>query len=149
LQRNKVKLIVDFVDLIQSVDTLRLAEEIDQKAEAAGKIQDVLVQVNVALEESKFGLAEADVTTFLRQVADLENLRVKGLMNIAPFLADPREVYPLFVEMKSLFDDIKKESIPGIEMQYLSMGMTHDFEVAIEAGSNMVRIGTGIFAGTS
>jgi pyridoxal phosphate enzyme (YggS family) len=145
LQRNKVKQIVGFVDLIQSVDSLRLAEEIDKRAREKNKVQNILVQVNIAEEETKFGLRKKDIKSFLKEISNFKNLKVKGLMTIAPLVSDPKEVYPIFVEMKRLFEDLKRDKIPGIEMEYLSMGMTNDFEVAIEAGANMIRIGTGIF----
>lgn len=149
LQRNKVKLIIDFVDLIQSVDSLRLAEEIDRRARERGKVQNILVQVNMAQEETKFGLRKEDVRSFLKEISGFKNLKVKGLMTIALLVSDPREVRPIFDEMKRLFEDLKRDKIPGIEMEYLSMGMTNDFEVAIEAGANMIRIGTAIFSNVS
>jgi len=145
LQRNKVKQIVSFADLIQSVDSLRLAEEINARAGRIGKVQNILVQVNIAEEDAKFGLRADEVRSFLVEISEFKNLRVKGLMTIAPFVIHAAEVHPLFVEMKSLFDEVEKAEIKGVEMKYLSMGMTNDFEIAIEAGANMVRIGTGIF----
>lgn len=149
LQRNKVKLIIDFVDLIQSVDSLRLAREIDQRARGKGKIQEILVQVNVAQEETKFGLKKAEVLQLVREISRFNNLKIKGLMTIAPLVTDPQEVRPVFAEASAIFEDAKREGIPGVELEYLSMGMTNDFEVAIEAGANMVRIGTGIFGKAS
>lgn len=149
LQRNKVKSVIGFVDLIHSVDSARLAEEIDRRAQEIGKIQDILVQVNIADEETKFGVSKEDTKGLLEEIVNLRNVKVKGLMNIAPFAIDSKEVRAVFAEMKMLFEDLKKMGIPAIEMEYLSMGMTHDFEVAIEAGSNMVRIGTGIFSSVS
>jgi len=149
LQRNKVKMIIDFVDLIQSVDSLKLVEEINKRAREIAKIQEILVQVNIAEEEAKFGLEKGEVERFLRQIASLDNVKVKGLMNIAPLVEDTQKVKPVFSEMKMLYDDLRRKRIPGIELEYLSMGMTNDFEVAVESGANMVRIGTGIFATAS
>lgn len=146
LQRNKVKLIIDFVDLIQSVDSLKLVEEIDRRAREKGKTQNILVQVNTAKEEAKYGLGKEEVEGFLRRATAFSNVKVNGLMNIAPFVADSREARPVFNEMKMLFEELKETNIPGIELEYLSMGMTNDFEVAIESGANMIRIGTGIFS---
>ncbi len=149
LQRNKVKMIIDFVDLIQSVDSLKLVEEIDKRAREIAKIQEILVQVNIAEEEAKFGLEKGEVERFLREIGSLDNVKVKGLMNVAPLVEDVQKVKPVFSEMKMLYDDLRRKRIPGIELEYLSMGMSNDFEVAVEFGANMVRVGRGIFATTS
>lgn len=145
LQRNKVKYIVDKVKLIHSVDSIRLAEKIDEEAKKKGVVVPVLVQVNPALEESKFGLTVEELESFLVDIKDLENIKVKGLMTIAPFVVDPEENRQYFSMMHQLFVDIKHKNIDNIYMEILSMGMTNDFEVAIEEGSTLVRIGTGIF----
>ncbi|MCX8129969.1 MAG: YggS family pyridoxal phosphate-dependent enzyme [Clostridia bacterium] len=145
LQTNKVKYIVDKVALIHSVDRIDLAREIDLRAKKAGKILDILVQINVAGEESKFGLSSEESLEFIKNVSKFDNISVKGLMTIAPLVQNQEEVRPVFRELRKIFIDIKRENIDNINMDYLSMGMSNDFEVAIEEGSNMVRIGTAIF----
>lgn len=145
LQTNKVKYIIDKVALIHSVDSIALAEEISKRAERAGLIKDVLVQVNVAEEESKFGITYEETDGFVRQLSLLQGIRVKGLMTIAPYFEDTELVRPVFRQLKGKFDQLKAADIPNVEMKYLSMGMTNDYILAIEEGSNMVRIGTGIF----
>jgi len=145
LQTNKVKYIIDKVALIHSVDSLDLAEEIDKRAKKAGIVKDVLVQVNVAQEDTKFGIEYKDTEVFMRQLSKLEGVRVKGLMTIAPYSEDPEQVRPVFRQLKEMYDTLVAAGIDNIDMKYLSMGMTNDYKVAIEEGSNMVRIGTGIF----
>ncbi|MCX7746661.1 MAG: YggS family pyridoxal phosphate-dependent enzyme [Clostridia bacterium] len=145
LQTNKVKYIIDKISMIHSVDRMELAQEIDKKALKAGKVMDVLVQVNVAGEESKFGISPDTTLDFVKRLSSFQNLRVRGLMTVAPFVDDPEEIRGVFRELNKIFIDIKKENIDNIYMDYLSMGMSNDFEVAIEEGSNMVRIGTAIF----
>jgi pyridoxal phosphate enzyme (YggS family) len=147
LQRNKVKYIIGKANLIHSVDSLRLAEEIDRKSGEAGIITDVLVQVNAAREESKFGVLLEDTPGLVKEVSDrYTNIRVMGLMNIAPAADNPEDVRRVFRSMKVLFDEMATDmSGEKIDMKWLSMGMTHDFEVAIEEGANIVRVGTGIF----
>lgn len=145
LQTNKVKYIIDKVKLIHSVDSISLAEEISKRAQKAGLIKDVLVQVNVAREESKFGIEYEDTDSFVRQLSVLPGIRVKGLMTIAPYYEDAELVRPVFRKLREKFDQLSKEDIPNVEMKYLSMGMTNDYRIAIEEGSNMIRIGTGIF----
>lgn len=145
LQRNKVKYIIDKVNLIHSVDSLKLAEEINQRAKKNNKIMEVLVQVNVAREESKFGIFVEECVDFINKLSQLPYIKVKGLMTIAPHSPDPENVRPIFKELKKLSIDIKRKNYDNIDMDYLSMGMSGDFEVAIEEGSNIVRIGTGIF----
>lgn len=145
LQTNKVKYIIDKVKLIHSLDSFRLADEIQKQAFKAGRVVDVLVQINISGEESKFGIAPQHVEEFLREIACKPNIKVKGLMTIAPLVENPEEVRCYFKEMKKIFIDIKRKSIDNICMDYLSMGMSNDFEVAIQEGSNMVRIGSAIF----
>ncbi|WP_213995912.1 YggS family pyridoxal phosphate-dependent enzyme [Tepidanaerobacter syntrophicus] len=145
LQRNKVKIALELFSLIQSLDSFALAEEIQKRARQMQKNVDVLVQINIGLEKTKYGINPADAESFIESVASLENLNVKGLMAIAPFKENPEDVRPYFREMRSIFERIKQKSIKNVEMKYLSMGMSNDFEVAIEEGSNMVRIGTAIF----
>ncbi|HOS70691.1 MAG TPA: YggS family pyridoxal phosphate-dependent enzyme, partial [Bacillota bacterium] len=145
LQTNKVKYIIDKVALIHSVDSIGLAEEISKRAEKAGLVKDVLVQVNVAQEETKFGIEYDDTDSFVERLSGFSGIRVKGLMTIAPYYDDAELARPVFRQLKEKFDMLAAAGIPNINMKYLSMGMTNDYKVAIEEGSNMVRIGTGIF----
>jgi pyridoxal phosphate enzyme, YggS family len=145
LQTNKVKYIIDKVKMIHSLDRIELAEEIQKRAKIAGRIIDVLVQVNIAEEESKFGMKKEMVYDFLKKASKYSNIKVKGLMTIAPLAENPEDVRWVFRELGKLHIDIMRENIDNIDMDYLSMGMSNDFEVAIEEGSNMVRIGTAIF----
>lgn len=145
LQRNKVKYIVDKAELIHSVDSIRLAETIDKEAAKKGVVANILLEVNMAREESKFGLMPEDVIDFLKGVVRFQNIKVQGLMTIAPFVADPEENRIHFANLRKLSVDIRKEKVNNVNMSILSMGMTNDFEVAIEEGATMVRIGTAIF----
>jgi len=145
LQTNKVKYIIDRVKMIHSLDSLELAEEIQKRAEKAGRCVDVLVQVNVSSEKTKFGVKQEETLELVRKLSRMGNIKVKGLMTIAPLAEDPESVRWVFSGLRKLFIDIKKENIDNIDMDYLSMGMSNDFEVAIEEGANMVRIGTAIF----
>lgn len=145
LQRNKVKYIIDKVDLIHSVDSIRLAESIDKEAEKKGVIANILIEVNVAKEDTKFGLMPEEVDDFIEQIKKLEHICVKGLMTIAPFVSDPEENRPIFARLRELSVDIGKKNVDNISMSVLSMGMTNDYQVAIEEGATMVRVGTGIF----
>ena len=145
LQRNKVKYIVDKVALIHSVDTVRLAKQISQEAVKAGVTVQILLEVNVAREESKFGFMEEEVEEAVREIAAFPNIQIVGLMTIAPFVADPEENRIYFKKLHQLCVDINKKNIDNIRMSELSVGMTGDYEVAIEEGATMVRVGTGIF----
>ncbi|MDO5411277.1 MAG: YggS family pyridoxal phosphate-dependent enzyme [Lachnospiraceae bacterium] len=146
LQRNKVKYIVDKACLIHSVDSVRLAEEIQKEAVKKGVSKvPVLIEVNMAQEDSKDGISAQETEALVRAIAELPNLQVRGLMTIAPFVDDPEENRVHFRAMRNLRDRLKALNIPGTEMEELSMGMTNDFEVAIEEGSTMVRVGTAIF----
>ena len=145
LQRNKVKYVVDKACLIHSVDSLRLAETISQEAQKKGIAVPVLIEVNVAEEESKFGVKVEETEELIRQISGLPGIRVQGLMTIAPFVEDPEENRTVFSKLKKLYVDIKEKNIDNVSMNVLSMGMTNDYEVAIEEGATMVRVGTGIF----
>ena len=146
LQTNKVKYIIDKVVMIHSVDSVKLAQEIDKRAAAAGRTMDVLLQVNAAHEESKFGLDPKDVPGVMQEIlAVCPNVRIRGLMHIAPWTEDPEEVRPYFKEVKDLFDTLSAVDHPNADFRYLSMGMSHDFETAIEEGANIIRVGTSIF----
>ncbi len=145
LQRNKVKYIIDRVELIHSVDSFRLAEEINIQAKKKGIVVPILVEVNIAAEESKFGVDREDAIELVRQIATLDALAIKGLMTIAPYVVDSEENRPYFRKIRDLAVDIEAENIDNVSMNVLSMGMTGDYQVAIEEGSTMVRVGTGIF----
>lgn len=145
LQRNKVKSIIDSVSLIHSVDSIRLAQKIDEEAKKQHKIQDILVEVNIALEESKDGFQKKDIFSFIQDASELDNIRIRGLMTVAPIVENPEENRCYFRELKKLMVDMKSKNIDNVTMDVLSMGMTGDYEVAIEEGATMVRVGTGIF----
>ncbi|MBQ8318170.1 MAG: YggS family pyridoxal phosphate-dependent enzyme [Lachnospiraceae bacterium] len=145
LQTNKVKYIVDKACLIHSVDSLKLAKEIDKEAAKKSVICDILVQVNVANEDTKFGLELEDTAKLVEDISKLPNVRIKGLMTIAPFVDNPEDNRGYFSQLKQLSLDIKSKNIDNVDMSILSMGMTNDYEVAIEEGATMVRVGTGIF----
>ena len=145
LQTNKVKYIADKVGMIHSLDRLELAAEIQKRAEKAGRVIDALVQVNVAGEETKSGISPDQALDFVRALSGYGNIKVRGLMTIAPMAENPEDVRGVFAGLRKLLIDIKEENIDNINMDFLSMGMSNDFEVAIEEGSNMVRIGTAIF----
>ena len=145
LQTNKVKYIVGRTCLIHSVDSMKLAQAIDKEAAKKNCIAEVLVEVNVAGEESKFGLKVDEVVPFIEKAALLPNIKVCGLMTIAPFVEDPEENRPVFADLQKLSVDIRKKNIDNVNVSILSMGMTNDYEVAIEEGATMIRVGTGIF----
>ncbi len=145
LQRNKVKYIVGKVDLIHSVDSLRLAEEIQKESEKKNVITDILIEVNVAEEESKFGVRVDEVMELIQFVSKLPNVRIRGLMTIAPYVVDSEENRWIFRKIKDLSVDIASKNIDNVCMDILSMGMTGDYTVAIEEGATLVRVGTGIF----
>lgn len=145
LQRNKVKYIIDKVALIHSVDSLRLAETIEKEAAKRNITVNILIEVNVAREESKFGLMPEELEEFIAKISDFSHIRVKGLMTIAPFVADSEENRVIFQRLHKLSVDIETKNVDNITMRVLSMGMTNDYAVAIEEGATMVRVGTGIF----
>jgi len=145
LQRNKVKYIVDKVELIHSVDSLRLAETIEQEAAKKGVDVNILVEVNVAKEESKFGIMPEDTLETVQAIAALKHVHIQGLMTIAPYVDDPEENRPYFEKLHKLSVDIADKKVNNVNMSILSMGMTNDYQVAIEAGATIVRVGTGIF----
>lgn len=145
LQRNKIKYIIDKVCLIHSIDSCRLAEAVNAEAEKHGIVMPVLVEVNVAKEDSKGGIMPEDAESFIREISVYPNIRVEGLMTIAPYTEDAESNRIYFQKLKNLFVDIKAKNIDNVYMRNLSMGMTGDYEVAIEEGATMVRVGTGIF----
>lgn len=145
LQRNKVKYITDKAELIHSVDSLRLARSISEDAVKKGIAVNVLIEVNVAGEASKFGVRTEETENLIRQISILPNIFVKGLMTIAPYTEVPEKNRPIFRTLKQLSVDIGSKNIDNVSMSVLSMGMTGDYEVAIEEGATMIRVGTGIF----
>lgn len=145
LQRNKVKYIIDKVDLIHSVDSLRLAETIEKEAAKRNITANILIEVNMAKEDTKFGAMPEDVKELVSQIARLPHIRIKGLMTIAPFVANPEENRIHFRNLRNLSVDIMENKSDNVTMGVLSMGMTNDYEVAIEEGATMVRVGTGLF----
>ncbi len=145
LQTNKVKYIIDKVVLIHSVDSEKLAAEIDRQAKKHNKIMDILIEVNVAEEQTKAGISLSEVESLIQKVKEFDNISIKGLMTIAPFVEKARENRIIFKKLYQKFIDIKEKYNNNINMQYLSMGMTNDYEVAIEEGANIIRVGTGIF----
>jgi len=145
LQRNKVKYVVGNFDLIHSVDTLRLAEAINAEAIKKDVICNILIEVNVACEDTKFGTTVEDVTNLVKDISIMSNIRIKGLMTIAPYVENAEENRIYFRNLRKLLVDINAKNIDNVDMDVLSMGMTGDYEVAIEEGATMVRVGTGIF----
>ena len=145
LQRNKVKQVVDKACLIHSVDSVRLAEQIETEASKINRVVPVLIEVNAAQEESKYGLVIAEVEEFVRKIAAFPHISIKGLMTIAPFVENPEDNRIHFRNLKQLSVDINRKNIDNVSMDILSMGMTNDYEIAIEEGATHVRVGTGIF----
>ena len=145
LQTNKVKYVVGRATLIHSVDSYHLAEAIEKESAKKNLVSDILIEVNVAHEESKFGLKTDEVEKLVREVSKLPHIRIKGLMTIAPYVENAEENRKIFKELKALSVDISNKNIDNISMDILSMGMTGDYEVAVEEGATLVRVGTGIF----
>ena len=145
LQTNKVKYIIDKVELIHSVDSIKLAEEISKRAVQRGVSAKVLLEINIASEESKFGISPSDAEKITLEISKLPNIVIKGLMTVAPFVENAEENRVYFKQMKQLLVDINSKKIDNVYMDVLSMGMTGDYEVAIEEGATMVRVGTGVF----
>lgn len=146
LQTNKVKYIIDKVSMIHSVDSYKLAAEIDKRAENHGITMDILIQVNSAQEESKFGISTDETEKLIHEILDnCENVRIRGLMCIAPFAENAEDIKVYFDEVKKQYDQFSGIEHERLDFRYLSMGMSHDFKVAIEAGSNLVRVGSAIF----
>ena len=145
LQQNKVKYLMPRTAMIHSVDSLRLAETISKEAVRHGLVMPVLIEVNAAGEESKFGVSLNETAGFIRQISSLPGLDIKGLMTVAPFVDDPEDNRPVFRSLRQILVDINSKNINNIYLSELSMGMTNDFEVAIEEGATMIRVGTAIF----
>jgi len=145
LQTNKAKYAVKLFDLIHSVDNRELAKELDRQAGKIGKVQDVLIEVSIAGEAAKAGVGIGDTVQLVKEAAGLKHIRVLGLMTMPPFSDDPERSRPYFRKLRDLADAVRKEAIAGVSMNELSMGMSGDFEVAIEEGATLVRVGTAIF----
>jgi len=145
LQRNKVKKAVEIFDMIETLDSIELAAEINKRCLSIGKIMPVLIEINSGKEKQKFGIWPEDAESLIRQAAKFKNITIKGLMTMGPAFGDPEDARPYFVKTKQHFDKIRALDIPGIEMKFLSMGMTNSYQVAVQEGANMVRIGTKIF----
>jgi pyridoxal phosphate enzyme (YggS family) len=145
LQTNKAKKAVDIFDLVETVDSLALGREIDKRCRAAGKTMDVFVEINSGREPQKAGVLPEDAEELVRGLALLPGLKVRGLMTMGPFEGNPEDARPYFVETRKAWEALRALSIPGVEMRYLSMGMTNSYRVAVEEGANLVRIGTAIF----
>jgi len=145
LQRNKVKKAVKIFDLIETVDSIRLAKEIDKSCRKIGKTMPVLIEINSGEEAQKSGVLPEDAPTLIQEISVLENVQVKGLMTMGPFTGDPEDARPYFVKTKEIFFRLKQMGLPRVEMKVLSMGMSNSYKVALEEGANMVRIGTNLF----
>ena len=145
LQTNKVKRAVEVFDLVETVDSAGLAREIDKRSAAIGKRMPVLIEVNSGREPQKSGVRPEDAEKLVRDISVLKNVKVEGLMTMGPFEGDPEDSRPYFRETRKVRDALRALSIPGVEMRYLSMGMTNSYKVALEEGANLVRIGTAIF----
>lgn len=145
LQSNKVKYLSDWVSLIHAVDNATLAGEINKRGVQSGRVVDILVEVNTTDESSKFGVRPQETVEFIQSLSSLDHIKIKGLMTIGPFLPDPEGSRPMFRQLRMLKEEISLLNQPNVEMKHLSMGMTGDFEVAIDEGATIIRIGTAIF----
>ncbi len=145
LQRNKVKKAVKLFDMIETVDSVEIAREIDKRCAQIGKVIPILIEINSGREEQKSGVFPEKAEQLVREISSLQNIRVKGLMTMGPRFGNPKDSRPYFVETKKIFDKLKNLDLPNIEMRYLSMGMTNSYKIAIDEGANIVRIGSKIF----
>ena len=145
LQKNKVKKAVKIFDMIETVDSVELAREIDKRCAQIGKVMPVLIEINSGREKQKSGVLPEKAEQLVREISSLQNIRVKGLMTMGPRFGNPEDSRPYFVETKKIFEKMKKLNLPNVEMKYLSMGMTNSYKIAIDEGTNIVRIGSKIF----
>ncbi|MCJ7686348.1 MAG: YggS family pyridoxal phosphate-dependent enzyme [Desulfobacteraceae bacterium] len=145
LQSNKAKKAVRIFDMIETVDSLKLAKAIDKACQNINKSMPVLIEINSGEEAQKAGVIPSDAASLVKKISELENVRIMGLMTMGPFSGDPEHARPYFQKTRQLFDDIEQANFPGIEMKYLSMGMSNSYRVALDEGANLVRIGTRIF----
>jgi len=147
LQKNKVKRAVTVFDMIETVDSVEIAKEIDKRCGQIGKVMPVLIEINSGEEEQKFGVHPEYAEELIKEISGLRNVKVMGLMTMGPRFGNPENSRPYFVKMREVFEKIRRLNLPNVEMKYLSMGMTNSYKVAIEEGANIVRIGTMIFDG--
>lgn len=145
LQRNKVKTALEIFDMIETLDRMSLAKEIEKRAASGGRVVPVLIEVNSGREEQKFGMFPEDVEDFIEKISKMRHINVQGLMTMGPMFGVPENARPFFVETRRLYERLKKMDFPNVEMRYLSMGMTNSYRVAVDEGANMIRIGTKIF----
>jgi pyridoxal phosphate enzyme (YggS family) len=145
LQSNKAKKAVKIFDVIETVDSMKLARAIDKACQNMGKVMQVLIEVNSGEEPQKAGVMPEDGISLVRDMSELKNIKIMGLMTMGPFAGDPEDARPYFHKTRELFEEIKALNLPGVEMKYLSMGMSNSYRVALEEGANMVRIGTKLF----
>jgi hypothetical protein len=145
LQRNKAKKAVGLFDMIETVDSLKLAREIDKQCEKIGKVMPILIEVNSGEEDQKAGVLPGDCLQLIKGVSQLKNIRIMGLMTMGPFSGDPEEARPYFRKTRELFYQVRDMNLPNVQMAYLSMGMSNSYKVALEEGANMIRIGTKLF----
>ncbi len=145
LQKNKVKKAVKIFDMIETVDSIEIAKEIDKRCTQIGKIMPVLIEINSGREKQKSGISPEKAEQLVTEVSSLQNIRVKGIMTMGPRFGNPEDSRPYFVETKKIFEKLKKLNLPNVEMRYLSMGMTNSYKIAIDEGANIVRIGSKIF----
>jgi len=145
LQKNKVKKAVCLCDMIETVDSVEIAMEIDKRCGQMSKVMPILLEINSGREEQKSGVLPEDAEQLIREISGLQNIKVMGLMTMGPFSGNPEDARPYFVETRKIFDQIRKLDLPNVEMKYLSMGMTNSYKIALEEGANIVRIGTKIF----
>jgi len=145
LQKNKVKKAVKVFDVIETIDSVKIAEEIDKRCGEIKKIITVFIEINSGREIQKSGVLPEDAEKIIRKISEFSNIRVKGLMTMGPFSGEPENARAYFVETKKLFESIKRKNIPGIDLEFLSMGMTNSYKVAIEEGANIIRVGMKIF----
>ena len=145
LQRNKVKKAVSIFDMIETVDSAQIAKEIDKRCSQMGKVMPVLIEINSGREKQKSGVLPEDTERLVREISSLRNIRVEGLMTMGPRFGDPEDSRPYFTETRSVFENIKGLNLPNVQMKYLSMGMTNSYQVALEEGANIVRIGSKLF----
>ena len=145
LQKNKVKKAVEIFDMIETVDSVELAREIDKRCTQHNRIMPILIEINSGREPQKFGVLPEDADALVMDILPLQKVKVQGVMTMGPMFGDPEDARPYFIETRKIFDKLRSLSLPGVEMKYLSMGMTNSYKVAVEEGANIVRIGTKIF----
>jgi pyridoxal phosphate enzyme (YggS family) len=145
LQKNKVKKAVRLFDLIETVDSLSLAQAIDRESALYGKVMPVLIEINSAREQQKSGVLPEAVEPLIKEICQFKHIKIQGLMTMGPLFGAPQEIRPYFAETRKIFERLRNSNLPGIEMKYLSMGMSNSYTIAIEEGANMIRLGTRIF----